>query len=113
MHFLRPFFLKMPDYSNFQISKKGSQRNLQNDTSAEYAGEIFIDSMSLPVCKNVRHATHPTFRGMAQWAHSSISITFGLKMHIVAMKDQKIVGFTPKRGNLYDITCAEELLYGC
>ncbi|MDR0590512.1 MAG: transposase, partial [Puniceicoccales bacterium] len=35
--------------------------------------KLFIDSTPLPVCKNVRQATHRTFRGMAQWAHSSLS----------------------------------------
>jgi hypothetical protein len=50
---------------------------------------------------------------MAQWAHSSVSATFRLKLHIIPDERQKIVGFTPKPGNLHDIACAEELLRGC
>jgi hypothetical protein len=50
---------------------------------------------------------------MAQWAHSSIWITFGFKMHIVADERQKIFGFTRKPENLHDVICAEELLRGC
>jgi hypothetical protein len=76
-------------------------------------GNFFIDSIPLPVRKNVRHAIHGTLRGMVQWVHSSVSMIFGLKIYIITMKDQKIIGFTLKRGNLYDIICAEELLYGC
>jgi IS5 family transposase len=49
---------------------------------------------------------------MAQWAHSSVSTTFGLKLHIVIDERQKIIGFTLKPGNLHDVTCAEELLHG-
>jgi hypothetical protein len=49
---------------------------------------------------------------MAQWTHSSVSTTFGLKLHIVVDERQKIIGFTLKLGNLHDVTCAEELLRG-
>jgi hypothetical protein len=74
-------------------------------------GKFFIDSAPLPIGKNIRDATRRTFRGMTQWAHSSISITFRLRMYIIADERQKIVGFMLKPGNWHNVTCAEGLLY--
>ncbi|MDR2603071.1 MAG: transposase [Puniceicoccales bacterium] len=45
-----------------------------------------IDSTPLPVCKNVRYRNHKTFKNMANWAHSSLSTTLGLKLHLFSLK---------------------------
>jgi hypothetical protein len=50
---------------------------------------------------------------MANWAHSSVSTTFGLKLHLVLNASQKFVKFSLKPGNLHDVSCAEEVLAGC
>jgi IS5 family transposase len=112
--FLGQFFPQMPDYSNFLKHLKKASKSIYKMTQRRNRGKkFFIDSTPLPVCKNVRQATHRTFRGMAQWAHSSVSTTFGLKLHIVVDERQKIVRFVLKPGNLHDVTCAEEVLHGC
>jgi hypothetical protein len=95
----------------FKHLKKAAKGIYKMTQMQNKRGNFFIDSTPLPVRKNVHHATHRTLRGMAQWVYSSVSIIFGLKINIVAMKDQKIVRFTVKRGNLYDVMCADELLY--
>jgi hypothetical protein len=50
---------------------------------------------------------------MANWAHSSVSTTFGLKLHLVLNASRKFVKFSLKPGNLHDVSCAEEVLAGC
>ncbi|MDR1232832.1 MAG: transposase, partial [Puniceicoccales bacterium] len=76
-------------------------------------GTFCIDSTPLPVCKNVRHRNRKTFKNMANWAHSSVSTTFGLKLHLVLNASRKFVKFSLKPGNLHDVSCAEEVLDGC
>ncbi|MDR1232882.1 MAG: hypothetical protein LBJ75_01285, partial [Puniceicoccales bacterium] len=46
-------------------------------------------------------------------AHSSVSTTFGLKLHLVLNASRKFVKFSLKPGNLHDVSCAEEVLAGC
>jgi hypothetical protein len=50
---------------------------------------------------------------MANWAHSSISTTFGLKLHLILNASRKFVKFSLKPGNLHDVSCGEEVLAGC
>jgi hypothetical protein len=50
---------------------------------------------------------------MANWAHSSVSTTFGLKLHLVLNASRKFVKFSLKPGNLHDVSFGEEVLAGC
>ncbi|MDR2629061.1 MAG: transposase [Puniceicoccales bacterium] len=56
---------------------------------------------------------HKIFENMANWAHSSVSTTFGLKLHLVLNAPQKFVKFSLKPGNLHDVSRAEGVLAGC
>jgi hypothetical protein len=86
----------------FQLFKASEEASIYKLTQTrKRRGKFFIDSTPLPVCKSVLHAPQP-FRLMAQWAHSSVSTTFGAKLHIVADERQKIIRFTLKPGNLHD-----------
>ncbi|MDR1232822.1 MAG: IS982 family transposase [Puniceicoccales bacterium] len=112
--FLRPFFPKMPNYSSFmkQIKRQAKTFHFIGRTRRS-KGTFCIDSTPLPVCKNVRHRSHKIFKNMAKWAHSSVSTTFGLKLHLVLNARRKFVKFSLKPGNLHDVSCAEEVLAGC
>jgi hypothetical protein len=111
--FLHPFFPKMTTYSSFLKQLKKHSRNLCILAKMdEWPEKVIIDSTSLPACENVRSKTHATFRGMAQWAYSSVDVTFGLKLHVAVSETQKIVGFALKPGSIHDVTCAEEVLGG-
>ncbi|MDR1457402.1 MAG: transposase, partial [Puniceicoccales bacterium] len=50
-------------------------------------------STPLPACKNVRRWNHKTFKNLANWAHSSVSTTFGLKLHLILHASRKFVNF--------------------
>ncbi|MDR1438252.1 MAG: transposase [Puniceicoccales bacterium] len=50
------------------------------------------------------------FGGMARWAYSSTSAKFGLKMHLVVNRKQKIRNFALTPGSVRDVSCAEDVL---
>ena len=112
--FLRRFFPKMMSYSAFlkQLKKHSSKMWLLATVrdARHRCQRAYIDSTPLPVCENVRNKTHKTFAGMAQWAHSSISTKFGLKLHLLVSDDQKILNFVLKPGAMHDVSCAEEVM---
>ncbi|MDR2432577.1 MAG: hypothetical protein LBD34_02375 [Puniceicoccales bacterium] len=53
-----------------------------------------MDSTTLPLCKNVCHRNHKTFKNMANGAHSLVSTTFGIKLHLVPSASRKFVKFS-------------------
>jgi hypothetical protein len=112
--FLRQFFPKMMSYSAFQKQVNKYPKDLLRLAMACVAQSrcsmAFIDSTSLPVCDNIRSRTHKTFAGVAQWAHSSTSTKFGLKLHVLVSEDQKILNFVLKPGAMHDVSCADEVL---
>jgi hypothetical protein len=112
--FLRPFFPKMPNYSSSmkQIKRRAKTFHFIGKIGRS-KGTFYIDSTPLPVCKNVRRENHKTFKNMASESHSSVSTTFGLKLHLVLHASRKFVNFSLKPGNLHDVSCAEDVLAGC
>jgi IS5 family transposase len=112
--FLRQFFPRMMSYSAFLKQLKKHSREIWSMATAQAAPHrprrAYIDSTPLPVCENIRSGTHRTFAGTAQWAHSSVSTKFGLKLHVLVSEDQKILNFVLKPGAMHDVSCAEEVL---
>jgi hypothetical protein len=112
--FLRKYFPATADYSNFlKQKKKQAKAFFSLAQREEKSGFLLIDSTPLPVCENVRSNRHRTFRGVANWTHSSTKTTFGLKLHLVLTEKQKTTQFEISSGNLHDVACAKSVLKKC
>jgi len=60
------------------------------------------DSTDIPVClnKNARH--HKTMQGLAEWGHSGKGFYYGLKLHITADLEGRLLSFCLTSGNRSD-----------
>ncbi|MDR1590466.1 MAG: IS982 family transposase [Puniceicoccales bacterium] len=111
---LREYFPAMPDYSNFlKQKKKHAKAFFSLAQREEKSGFLLIDSTPLPACENIRANRHRTFRGMANWTHSSTKTPFGLRLHLVLAEKQKITQFEISSGNLHAAAGAKNVLKKC
>lgn len=78
-------------------------------------GNYFADSKKLPVCHNLRIASHKVFAGIAQRGKSSTGWFYGLKLHLLINEYGEIINFLVTPGNVADNNdeALRNLLSGC
>lgn len=82
---------------------------LIKDKDAPY---LWIDSTTLPVCKNQRIQRHKSLSAIATRGKSSMGWFFGCKLHIVMNQLGEIVGSVLSNGHVADIKMVEQLVEG-
>ncbi len=60
------------------------------------------DSTDLPVCLNKNGKNHKTMKGLASWGHSGKGWFYGLKLHITADLNRKLLALKLCSGNVHD-----------
>lgn len=60
------------------------------------------DSTDVPVCANKKAYRHKTMRNFAAWGHNGQDYFFGLKLHLTADLDRKILSIAFSSGNAAD-----------
>lgn len=60
------------------------------------------DSANVPVCTNRRAYRHKTMRNFAAWGHNGQDYFFGLKLHLTADLNRKILALELTPGNVAD-----------
>ena len=75
-------------------------------------GVSFIDSTSLPVCRNRRIYQHRVFEGLAERGKSSMGWFYGFKLHLIVNEFGEVIAFDLTRGNVHDTQVLEHLKQG-
>lgn len=73
---------------------------------------LWVDSTSLPVCKNQRIQRHKALKDIATRGKSSMGWFFGCKLHVVMNADGDMVSTALSNGHIADIKMVEELVKG-
>jgi hypothetical protein len=60
------------------------------------------DSTDIPVCSNRKAKHHQTMKGLAKWANNGKGYFFGLKMHLTADLNRKLLAVKFTAGNVDD-----------
>ena len=109
---LRQYFPGMPCYERFVLSQKKVVMPLSAFAFTKLgrkSGIYYIDSTSLPVCRNQRIRRHKTFKGLAERGKTSMGWFFGLKLHLVFNHLHEVVAFRLTPGNIADVKPVDTL----
>lgn len=112
---LKKYFPGMPCYERFVLLQKKAILPLSAFAfarSGRKSGIYYIDSTSLPVCRNQRIRRHKTFKGLAERGKTSMGWFFGLKLHLVFNHLHEIVAFRLTPGNVADVKPTDGLTQG-
>lgn len=69
----------------------------------ESTGINYVDSTTLPVCKNIRIPRNKVFKDIAARGKSSMGWFFGFKLHIIINEKGELLSFAFTKGNVHDI----------
>lgn len=72
----------------------------------------FIDSTDIPVCQNRKAKFHQVMRQFAQWGKTGKGWFYGLKMHLIADLDGKLLAIKFTAGNINDREVVIDLSQG-
>jgi hypothetical protein len=78
----------------------------------QYKQYLWIDSTTLPVCKNQRIQRHKALVRIASRGKSSMGWFYGCKLHIVMNQFGEIVSSALSNGHIADIKMVEQLVAG-
>lgn len=81
---------------------------MKNNTS----NYLWIDSTTLPVCKNQRIQRHKSLKAIATRGKSSMGWFFGCKLHLMMNQSGDIVSTALSNGHIADIKMVEQLVKG-
>lgn len=73
---------------------------------------LWIDSTTLPVCKNQRIQRHKSLAKIATRGKSSIGWFYGCKLHVVMNQFGEIAGSALSNGHVADVKVVEQLVNG-
>ena len=82
---------------------------LMKDQSSQY---LWIDSTTLPVCKNQRIQRHKSLAKIASRGKSSMGWFYGCKLHLVMNQSGEIACTALSNGHIADIKMVEQLVDG-
>ena len=72
-------------------------------------GIYYIDSTSLPVCKNQRINNHKTFKDLANRGKTSMGWFYGFKLHLIINDKKEIMNIKITKGNVFDNQVIDDL----
>jgi hypothetical protein len=75
---------------------------------AQHSQYLWIDSTTLPVCKNQRIQRHKSLAKIASRGKSSMGWFYGCKLHIVMNQFGEIVCSALSNGHIADIKMVEQ-----
>jgi hypothetical protein len=75
---------------------------------AQHSQYLWIDSTTLPVCKNQRIQRHKSLAKIASRGKSSMGWFYGCKLHIVMNQFGEIVSSGLSNGHVADIKMVEQ-----
>lgn len=78
----------------------------------QYNQYLWIDSTTLPVCKNQRIQRHKSLAKIASRGKSSMGWFYGCKLHLVMNQFGEIVNSALSNGHIADIKMVEQLVEG-
>ncbi|OTG57078.1 IS982 family transposase [Acinetobacter sp. ANC 3903] len=78
----------------------------------QYKQYLWIDSTTLPVCKNQRIQRHKSLAKIASRGKSSMGWFYGCKLHIVMNQFGEIISSALSNGHIADIKMVEQLVTG-
>ncbi|MBF7693835.1 IS982 family transposase, partial [Acinetobacter sp. FNA3] len=112
----RQYFKELPCYQRLiylinthQLALHALHTALMADHQCNY---LWIDSTTLPVCKNQRIARHKSLSDIATRGKGSMGWFFGCKLHVAMNADGDMVSTTLSNGHVADIKMVEELVKG-
>lgn len=114
---LLKYFPKLPSYQRFVLLQKKAFIPLMAFSRflmrfARRNDIYFIDSTSIPVCRNQRIKKHRTFKYFAQRGKTSMGWFFGFKLHIIINERGELVNLQVSKGNIHDTKPVKELAKG-
>jgi len=114
---LLKYFPKLPSYQRFVLLQKKAFIPLMAFSRflmrfARRNDIYFIDSTSIPVCRNQRIKKHRTFKYLAQRGKTSMGWFFGFKLHIIINERGELMNLQVSEGNIYDTKPVKELAKG-
>lgn len=71
-----------------------------------------LDSTDIPVCRNKNARYHKTMRDYASWSHNGQDYYYGLKLHLIAGLDQKVLALKFTSADTDERTVATPLSTG-
>ena len=102
---LTEYFPNLPSYKRLFVLQRNIEISLlmyiENNKGIE-TGIYYIDSTSLPVCKNQRINNHKTFKNIAERGKTSMGWFFGFKLHLVINDKKEIMNIKITKGNVFD-----------
>jgi hypothetical protein len=109
---LKPYFPNIPSYKRLIGLKYKIMVPLlfyiQYNKGKE-TGIYYIDSTSLPVCKNQRINNHKTFKNIAERGKTSMDWFYGFKLHLVINDKKEIMNIKITKGNVFDNQVIDDL----
>jgi len=95
--------------SSYQLALHALHYALMKNQQSAY---LWIDSTSLPVCKNQRIQRHKSLSAIAMRGKSSMGWFFGCKLHLIMNQSREIIGTALSNGHIADIKMVEQLVEG-
>ena len=77
-----------------------------------HSGYLWIDSTTLPVCKNQRIGRHKSMKAISTRGKSSMGWFYGCKLHLIMNQSGDIVSTALSNGHIADIKMVEQLVKG-
>ena len=77
-----------------------------------HSNHLWIDSTTLPVCKNQRIGRHKSMKAIATRGKSSMGWFFGCKLHLIMDHSGEVVSTALSNGHTADIKMVEQLVKG-
>jgi len=113
-HTLKEYFPKLPSYKRFtKLQQKAfiplMAFNRYLLRIANRTGIYFIDSTSIPVCRNQRIKKHKLFQGLSERGKTSMGWFYGFKLHLIINEMGELINLQITKGNVSDIKPVEEL----
>jgi hypothetical protein len=103
--FLRDYFPNIPSYRRIFVLQRKIPILLLAFIQQQKGRETqiyYIDSTSLPVCKNQRIHRHKTFKSIAKRGVSSMGWFYGFKLHLIINDLGELINFKITKGNVFD-----------
>ena len=82
---------------------------LMNDCQSHH---LWVDSTTLPVCKNQRIGRHKSIKVIATRGKSSMEWFFGCKLHLIMNQSGDLISTALSNGHTADIKMVEQLVVG-
>lgn len=114
---LKKYFPKISSYNRFVLLQKKAFIPLMAFSRflmrfARKNDVYFIDSTSIPVCRNQRIKKHKIFKDFAERGKTSMGWFFGFKLHIIINERGKLINLQVSKGNIHDTKPVKELAKG-